>query len=277
MTASTDTAIPIHGLGFRCRAEGAAGAPWIVFSNSLMTDLSLWDDQVAHVGSRFRTLRYDHRGHGGSTVPGEACRFEDLVDDLVALMDAHGIGAATLVGVSMGGVTVLGAGARHPGRVARVMVCDCQPGSSPVSAAAWEERIGVAEGGGMAALVEPTVARWLPAGTVQAGGAAVRRIRAMIAATPLQGFVRATRALQDYDSSAQPAALRCPAAFVAGAEDGTAPQAVRGMAATCPGATVTVIEGAGHLPNIEQPGRFNEALDALLARPAAAGTVPPAL
>ena len=276
MTAS-DTVIPVRGLSFRCRAEGAAGAPWIVFSNSLMTDLSLWDDQVAHVGSRFRTLRYDHRGHGGSAVPGEACGFEALVDDLVAVMDAHGVGAATLVGVSMGGVTVLGAAARYPGRVARVMVCDCQPGSTAASAAAWEERIGVAEAGGMAALVEPTVARWLPAGTVQAGGVAVQRIRAMIAATPVQGFVRATRALQDYDSSGQPAALRCPAAFVAGAEDGATPQAMRAMAAACPGAVATVIEGAGHLPNIEQPGRFNEALDALLARPAAAGTVPPSL
>lgn len=269
MTTHSDTVIPVHDLGIRCRVDGAAGASWIVFSNSLMTDLSLWDDQVAHLASRFRILRYDHRGHGGSTVPPGACRFEDLTDDLIAVMDAHGIETATLVGVSMGGVTVLGAAARYPARVARVMVCDCQPGSTAASAAAWEERIGIAEAGGMAALVEPTVARWLPPATVQADTPAVQRIRAMIAATPFQGFVQATRALQDYESSAQPAVLRCPAAFVAGVEDGTTPQAVRAMAAMCPGATVTIIEGAGHLPNIEQPVRFNAALDALLAQPAA--------
>ena len=264
MTTQSDTVISINGQGLRCRADGPAGAPWIVFSNSLMTDLTLWDDQVAHLASCFRTLRYDHRGHGGSTVPPGPCRFEDLVDDVIALMDAHGIGTATLVGVSMGGVTVLGAAACHPARVERVMVCDCQPGSTSASAAAWEERIAVAETGGMAALVEPTVARWLPPATVQAGAPALRRIRGMIATTPLLGFVRATRALQDYDSSAHSAALRCPAAFVAGAEDGTTPQAMRAMAAACPGATVTIIEGAGHLPNIEQPARFNAALDALL-------------
>ena len=265
MTAQSDTVIPSHGLDIRCRVDGPAGAPWIVFSNSLMTDLSLWDDQVAHVSSRFRTLRYDHRGHGGSGVPPGPCRFEDLVDDLVAVMDAHGVPTATLVGVSMGGVTVLGAAARYPARVERVMVCDCQPASTPASAAAWDGRIAIAEAGGMAALVEPTVARWLPPATVQAAPPAVKRIRAMIAATPLQGFVRATRALQDYDSSAHPAALRCPAAFVAGAEDGTTPQAMRAMAAACSGATVTVIEGAGHLPNIERPAPFNAAFDALLA------------
>ena len=89
----------------------------------------------------------------------------------------------------------------------------------------------------------------------------------MIAGTPLPGFVRATRALQDYDYRPCPAVLRCPAAFIAGAEDGVVPQAMRGMAAACPGGAFTAIEGAGHLPNIERPARFNTALDALLARP----------
>ena len=83
------------------------------------------------------------------------------------------------------------------------------------------------------ALVEPTIARWLRPGTVQADPPALHRIRGMIAGT----------------------------------EDGMVPQVMRGMAAACPGSTFTAVKGAGHLPNIEQPARFDAALDALLARP----------
>jgi len=267
MTKGVDIFVPVHGVDLRCRLDGPAGAPWLVFSNSLTTDLSLWDDQVAaHIGC-FRILRYDQRGHGGSTVPPDDCRFDGLADDLAAVLDAFSVEAATLVGVSMGGVTALGAAARHPARIARVAVCDCQPASTPASAAAWGERIAAAEAGGMAALVEPTVARWFPPGTVEADPPFMRRVRGMIEGTPLQGFVRATRALQDYDYRPHLAALRCPAAFIAGADDGVMPQAARDMAAACPGSLFTAVEGAGHLPNIDQPARFAAALDALLACP----------
>ena len=269
MTEGLDTVLPVQRLKLWCRVDGAAGAPWLVFSNSLMTDLSLWDDQMAAYVGRFRILRYDQRGHGGSSVPPGSCHFDDLADDLVAVLDAFDVEVATLVGVSMGGVTVLGAAARHPARVARVAVCGCQPASTPASAAAWGERIVVAEAGGMAALVEPTVARWFPPGTAQADPPFLHRVRDMIAGTSLQGFVRATGALQDYDYRSYPAVLGCPTAFIAGAEDGVVPRMMRGMAAACPGSSFTAIEGAGHLPNIEQPARFNAVLDALLAQPPA--------
>ena len=167
----------------------------------------------------------------------------------------------------MGGVTALALAARHPGRVARLMACDCQPASTPANAAAWEERIALARAGGMAALAEPTVARWFRPDTVQRGSPALDGVRAGIGATPLDGFVRAARALQGYDVRAALPALRCPAAFVVGAQDGVLPAAMRAMAEACPDATFTEVPDAGHLPNAEQPAAFNAALSALLATP----------
>jgi 3-oxoadipate enol-lactonase len=89
----------------------------------------------------------------------------------------------------------------------------------------------------------------------------------MIATTPRDGFVRAARALQDYDFSAYPAALRGPALFLAGAGDGVLPDGLARMATSASNASFVAIPEAGHLPNIEQPARFNQALGKLLDTP----------
>jgi 3-oxoadipate enol-lactonase len=259
-----DSIVMVDGEDLQCRVDGPEGAPWLVFSNSLMTDLSLWDDQVAAFGDRYRILRYDQRGHGRSTVPPGDCTFDRLVDDLAALLDHFDVTAATVAGVSMGGVTTLGLAARHPARIARVAICDCQSASSPAGAAAWDDRIAIAQTGGMEALVEPTVTRWFRPQAVQESPGIMDRVRPMIAGTPLNGFIRAARALQNYDFRPHLAALACPALFMVGAHDGVLPASMRTMAAACPGADLTIIPDAGHLINIEQPAAFNAALATLL-------------
>ena len=261
-----DTMVTIAGQALRCRVEGQAGAPWLVFSNSLMTDLSLWDDQVAAFGDRYQILRYDQRGHGGSAVPPGDCSFDQLVGDLGGLLAHFGITGAALVGVSMGGVTALATAARYADRVSRVAISDCQAVSSPANAAAWEGRFAVVREGGMAALVEPTISRWFAPATLQAGAPAVSRVRAMVQSTTQDGFFRSARALQSYDFSAELAALHCPIAFIAGAHDGVMPTSMGAMAATRPGAAFTIIPDAGHLPCIEQPVAFDAALTALLGQ-----------
>ena len=266
-----DTVLTVNGQALRVRVEGPQGAPWLVFSNSLMTDLSLWDGQVAAFGAGHRILRYDTRGHGGSPVPDGDCDLPGLVADLAELMRRVGASDATVCGVSMGGVTALGLAARYPDLLARVAVCDCQPASTPAGTAAWEERIAVARAGGIAALVEPTASRWLRPGTVEANGPAVTAVRRMVGATPLDGFIRAARALQNYDFKPDLAALaarRTPAAFIVGAEDAALPQVMRAMADSCLGASLTIVPECGHLPNLEQPSAFDAALRSLLATPA---------
>ena len=72
--------VKANGINFNCKIEGKRGAPWLVFSNSLMTDLSMWDDQAAALGDKFQILRYDQRGHGGTDAPEGKYSFDVLVD-----------------------------------------------------------------------------------------------------------------------------------------------------------------------------------------------------
>jgi 3-oxoadipate enol-lactonase len=123
--------VEANGIRFHCRVDGRKQAPWLVFSNSLATNLSLWDGQIAMLENSFRILRYDQRGHGGTEVPSEPCTFEQLADDVVALFDALAIPRATFVGVSMGATTALRLAARNAGRLDRVVTCDGQWAAPP--------------------------------------------------------------------------------------------------------------------------------------------------
>ena len=259
----------VAGQRFRVSVEGQEGAPAVVFSNSLLTDLSLWDGQAAAFALAHRIVRYDQRGHGGSAVPDGDCSFDELIQDLAGIMTQLGLRDATVCGVSMGGVTALGVAARYPDLVAQVAICDCQPVSSVAGAAAWDERIAMGRRDGMAALATATAARWLRPATLEEGGAAVQAVHRMVAATPLDGFVRAARALQSYDVRPdldQLAARGIPAAFIVGANDAALPQAVQTMAEAVPGAAFSLIPDCGHLPNLERPAAFDAALGALLNR-----------
>lgn len=262
--------VKVGAITFRCQIDGPENTerPWLVFSNSLMTDLSLWDDQVAAFGGKYRILRYDQRGHGGTSVPAEACNFDDLAADLSGLFDTFGIAKALLVGVSMGGITVLRFAGRYPARVSGLVVSDATSAAVAGAQAVWQERIDLArQGGGMQALVKPTIDRWFRPDSIAAKREAVARVSAMIAATPQHGFERAAAALMSFDFNADLAGLRCPVRMVAGEGDGPLPQVMRDMAARSAVADFVAIANAGHLPNIEQPAAFNDVLASFLAKP----------
>src|SRR5688572_19015128 len=154
--------VKANGIDFNIRIDGEEDAPWLVFSNSLATDLSMWDEQVAALKKDFRILRYDQRGHGGTDAPPLRYTFDTLVDDVVALYDELSIPRAHFVGLSMGGMTALGVAQRYTDRVDRLVVCDCTGASTPAGAQQWEERIAIAAKQGMEPLVEPTIGRWFP-------------------------------------------------------------------------------------------------------------------
>src|SRR5262245_11230416 len=181
------------------RIDGADGAPWLIFSNSLLTDTAMWDDQVAELAKSYRILRYDQRGHGGTEAPAGKYSFDLLVADVIALMDAVGIKRAHFAGISMGGMTALFLAQRHRDRFDRIIACDCGPASTPASAQQWKERIELGAAKGMEALVDVTVNRWFPPEFVAAKAPVLDKVRAMIRRTPYAGFAGCAAALSDYD------------------------------------------------------------------------------
>ena len=222
--------------------------------------LTLWDHQVAALSGRFRILRYDQRGHGGTEVPPGPATITQLSDDIDGIMGQLGIEAAGFVGVSMGAATGIALAQRNPRRVSRLLCSDGNAATAPGGAQGWEERIAAARRDGMEATAEATVSRWF----ADPGSPGVPAVRAMVASTMLEGFVACARALQDYEFRPGLASMRLPVLFLAGSADGAMPTTMPLLAEAVPGATYVEIAEAGHLPCIEQPEAFNAALRAFI-------------
>ena len=252
--------IEANGITINYRIDGPENAPWLVFSNSLATSLAMWDEQTAALQDRFRVLRYDQRGHGGSDVPAGRYAFDTLLADAIGLLDALSIAKAHCAGLSMGGATALGLAERHPDRFDRIVVADSPCQSTPQSSQQWEERIAVAQQEGIEALVEPTIARWFPAETVAKNPPHVDKVRAMIRATPVDGFIGCAAALAAHDYASAVASVKRPVLFMAGEKDGTTPAAMRKLNEKLPGSRFVELPGAGHISNMDRPAEFTRAV-----------------
>jgi 3-oxoadipate enol-lactonase len=109
--------IKANGITFNYQIDGAQDAPWLIFSNSLATNLSMWDEQARALSGSFRVLRYDQRGHGKTEAPEGRYPFAILIADAIALMDALEIRRAHFCGLSLGGATALGLAEQYPDRI----------------------------------------------------------------------------------------------------------------------------------------------------------------
>ena len=252
--------IKANGISINYQIEGPTSAPWLIFSNSLATNLSAWDDQAREFSRAFRVLRYDQRGHGGTDAPAGRYTFDGLIADVLALMDGLEIRKAHFAGLSMGGATALGLVELHPDRVEKVIVCDSPCQSTPASAQQWEERIAIAQKQGMEALVDPTVARWFPPEIVSANPPYLDRIRHMIRSTPAAGFIGCAAALADHDYASGAGTVKRPVLFLAGEKDGVTPAAMRKLNHALQGSRYVELAGAGHISNLDRPEAFNRAL-----------------
>ena len=255
-----------NGINLNYQIDGTTG-PWLILSNSLATNLSMWDEQTRELSGSFRVLRYDQRGHGKTEAPAGRYTFDLLIDDAIALMDALRIDRAHFCGLSMGGATALGLAQRHPDRVNHAIVADSGCASTPQSAQQWEERIAVAQQGGMEPLVEPTMTRWFPPDVIARNPLYLDPVRAMVRNTPVNGFIGCAAALADHDFRSDVASTKRPVLFIAGEKDagGAVPTAMRGLHQALPGSRYVELAGAGHISNLDDPAGFTRALRDFIA------------
>src|ERR1700687_6165334 len=115
----------VHANGARLfyRLDGEPEAPVLMLSNSLGTELAMWDSQVAELAKRFRVLRYDSRGHGRSEVLPGPYAIADLGRDALALLDAVGVDRVRFCGLSLGGMVGMWVGSNAPDRIERLGLC----------------------------------------------------------------------------------------------------------------------------------------------------------
>jgi len=257
--------IHANGIDINYSLEGPADAPMVTLSNSLMSNHAMWDAQMVALTERYRVLRYDTRGHGGTEATPGPYTIALLVADLCALLDALDIAETHFVGLSMGGMIGQLLAIEHPARLRSLTLCDTSSHMGPASM--WDERIRVAESEGMAGLVENTLARWFTPALHAADPDEIARIGAMIRGTSVVGFAGCCAAIRAMDHTAMLSRIATPTMIIVGAEDkGTTPEMSRIIQAEIPGAEMVVLPNAAHLSNIEQAAAFNEVLRGFLDR-----------
>ena len=254
--------VDIQGNRFAVRCDGPDTAPALLLSNSLSSDLSMWDEQVPHWAKRFRIIRYDQRGHGQTAAPPGTYSMDQLGRDALAVLDHFGIPRAHFCGLSMGGMVGLWLLTHAPERIGRAVLSNTSAYMGPADL--WNGRIALAREGGMEATVEPTVKRWFPASFHSTAPAAIERMRDMIRRTSLAGYVGCCEAIRDMDQRESIRAIRNPVLVIIGAKDpATTPEAGRAIHAAIPGAALAVLDAA-HISNVEQPDAYMSTVQTFL-------------
>lgn len=259
--------IRLDGTGVNYSLEGPAEAPVVTLSHALAANLSMWDPLMSALTPRYRVLRYDTRGHGGTDAPAGPYSLELLADDARSLLHALGIERTFFIGLSMGSMIGQLLALTHPEMLRGLILCEASSRTSPEMKAVWDERIRVAQIQGMEAHVEPTIDRWFTAPFKERRRDVVDPVRAMIRATPPEGYIGCIRAIQGLDLLDRLGSIRLPTLLIVGEADPASPVASsRAMHERIAGSELVVLKSAAHLANAEQPDAFNRAVTAFLER-----------
>ncbi len=230
------------------------GVP-VLFVHGFPFDRSMWRHQLATL-SGARRVAPDFRGVGSAAAGADGYSLSRYADDLVAVLDALGIRAAVVCGLSMGGYVVFELLRRHAERVRALVLADTRvDADSPAGKRGRDELAALAEREGADAVSERLLPRLLAPVTLATQPEVGAQVREMARRWSVPALVGALRAMRDRpDSTATLRALRIPTLVVAGQDDQVSPpESARAMAELVPGAQCHVIPGAGHLAPLEQP------------------------
>jgi 3-oxoadipate enol-lactonase len=232
--------------------DGPEDAPVLVLANSVGSSPAMWDAQVPAFAQRFRVLRYDHRGHGASPVPPGPYAMDDLGADLLALLDALELERVAFCGLSMGGMVGMWVASEAPERIGRLALCCTSARLGPPEQ--WTDRAAAVRAGGMAAVVEAVVDRWLTPGFSAAHPDVRARLEAMLLSNPPEGYARCCEAIAAMDLFARLGRITAPTLVLSAEQDpATPPEHGDAIVACIPGARHVVLSDAAHLAPVERP------------------------
>jgi 3-oxoadipate enol-lactonase len=235
-------------------AEGPDGAPVVLLGSSLGTTLSVWDAQVPALAERLRVVRFDHRGHGRSPVPPGPYEIADLGADVLALMERLGVRRAHFCGLSIGAMVGMWLAANAPERIDRlVLMCT----SAHMPASPWAQRAAAVRAAGTCeAVADAVVERWLTPAFAAQHPERRQRLRAMLVATPADGYAACCGAIERMDLRGELPRIAAPTLVISGADDpATPPEHQQLIAGAIAGARLELVADAAHLAAVQQPQR----------------------
>lgn len=258
--------IKANNIAINYRIDGNDAGDWVTLVPGIGNDMTFWDDLVPALERDFRILRYDPRGHAGSDSPDGPYTFADAVDDVTGLWGALNVGHSHVVGLGFGGSTTIGIGITRPDKVISLVPCCCRVVMTDEFATNWHQRLNVVDEGGMETLAAATVERWFTEPFRRRSPDRIEEVRRMFLRTTETGFRGFVAAFLGLDYRAGVGGIKAPTLLIGGGEDraGGPREIMAEIAEAIPGARHLVIEGVGHICNIENPEAFNAAVGAFL-------------
>lgn len=239
--------------------EGTPSGPPVLLAPSLGTTMAMWDELAGALGGRYRVIRFDTRGHGGSPVPNGPYSTADLAGDVLALADRLELDRFALVGLSLGGAIAQTFALRAPARLSAMVLCCTGPSFG--DPANWYQRAADVRSAGMGQLVESTPQRWFTPEFPRQHPERANELLDQIANTPPEGYAGCCEALAEFDTSGRLGEITTPTRVIAGATDPVSPPSVgETLRSGIPGADLVVIDDASHIANVAQPDAFNTAV-----------------
>jgi len=256
----------INGITLAYNDQGT-GLP-IIFLHAFPLNRTMWAEQVKALSSQFRAITIDLRGHGESDAPLWHYTLDQAADDVIELLDHLSIRQAVFVGLSMGGYVLFALYRKYADRVQGLVLADTRAQAD--TAEGKEARFQMAQiayKNGPSAIADIMLPKLLSPATIQTRPELVRRVRTMIEGTQVSGIAGDLMAMAERpDSIALLNQITCPTQIVVGEQDlATPPSDAKLMADRIPDARLTIIPGAAHLSNMEQPGLFNETIRSVVS------------
>jgi 3-oxoadipate enol-lactonase len=248
----------------RLAYDDAGSGPCVVLIHGHPFDRTLWEPQMAALRDTFRVLAPDLRGFGQSPVTPGTVTMRELAADIEELLDDLGIQSAAAVGLSMGGLVTMELAAARPERYWAIgLVATTVEPPTQHDRLTRLERADAVERDGMGVLVEYMHSGLYGPGCPQAVRARVDAMMASISPAGAAAALRGRAERPDYRPLL--AQLDMPALVCGGSADPWSDSAVIADIAAClKHPEVVVIDGVGHLPNLEAERDFNDALRAFL-------------
>ena len=230
----------------------------IVLANSLGTTMQMWQPQLEALGEHYSVLCYDMRGHGESSVMPGAYSLDRLGCDLIALLDSLELSSVYFCGLSIGGMIAQWLAVRHPERVEALVLANTSAYAGPVKN--WDDRLKTIESDGLQSTWPMVRQRWVSDEFASLNPDIVNQLKGIFDTNNQQGYTATCQAVRDMDMRNLAKLNQLPSLIIAGEFDIASPlESSEFLLRQLSNAQLEVLQ-AGHLSNIEQPIRFNQAV-----------------
>lgn len=249
--------------GVEIAYDDVGSGPSVVLLHGYPFNRSMWSDQVEELRKHHRVIVPDLRGHGESVVTLSPATMQSMASDVASLLESLNISRATIGGLSMGGYVALAFYRLFPLRVRSLVLADTRAqGDTDEAKQNREQQAEKALREGMEGIADGLLPKLLAPETVTKHPEIVKRLRAMMAETNPEGAAAALRSMAErQDQTSFLSRIIAPTLILVGSEDAITPVADSElMHREIGGSRLRIIEGAGHVSNLERPEEFNAAL-----------------